>query len=220
MRFILIVLFLITSSIACSKELKLNCKFDNYNGINRAYTERVIKSWSPPIQNHVIKEDNTSYWNQIRIEGRVSVNNSKKVKFKYELKRKYITRWNFVYFKTTKKASIDMEFPGYVAPGPIWGICEEIKTHNQNSVKNSNTNDENLGNISDKLVCYRYGLYNGKYIKEAKRRNLNCKSKNKENINSSDKITNRTEKAEKKCKELGFTPATENYGDCVLKLID
>ena len=70
------------------------------------------------------------------------------------------------------------------------------------------------------MVCYRYGLYNRKYIKEAKRRNLNCKSKNKENINSSDKITNRTEKAEKKCKELGFTPATENYGNCVLKLID
>ena len=113
-----------------------------------------------------------------------------------------------------------MEFPGYVAPGPIWGICEETKTHNQNSVKNLNTNDENLENISDKLVCYRYGLYNGKYIKEAKRRNLNCKSKNEENINSSDKITNRTEKAEKKCKELGFTPATENYGNCVLKLMD
>ena len=80
--------------------------------------------------------------------------------------------------------------------------------------------DEYLENISDKLVCYRYGLYNGKYIKEAKRRNLNCKSKNEENINSSDKITNRTEKAEKKCKELGFIPATENYGNCVLKLMD
>ena len=43
---------------------------------------------------------------------------------------------------------------------------------------------------------------------------------NQEKINSSDKITNKTEKAENKCKELGFTPATENYGNCVLKLMD
>ena len=74
--------------------------------------------------------------------------------------------------------------------------------------------------MSDKLVCYRHGLYNGKYITEAKRRNLNCKPENEDKTNSSDKVTNKTEKAENKCKELGFTPATESYGNCVLKLMD
>ena len=220
MKYILIILFLVTSSIANTEELELNCKFDNYNGITRNYTEKVIKSWSPPIQNHVIKADNTSYWNQVRIEGRVIANDNKKVKFKYEKKGKYITRWNFVYFKTTKKAAIDMEFPGFIAPGTIWGNCKETKINNIKSIKNSNANDESLENISDKLVCYRHGLYNGKYITEAKRRNLNCKSENKGKINSSDKIINKTGKAEKKCKELGFTPATESYGNCVLKLMN
>ena len=220
MKYILIILFLVTSSIANTEELELNCKFDNYNGITRNYSERVIKSWSPTTQNHVIKADNTSYWNQVRIEGRVIANDNKKVKFKYEKKGKHITRWNFVYFKTTKKAAIDMEFPGYIAPGSIWGNCKETKINNKKSIKNSNANDESLENISDKLVCYRHGLYNGKYITEAKRRNLNCKSENKEKNNSSDKIINKTGKAEKKCKELGFTPATESYGNCVLKLMN
>ena len=220
MKYILIILFLVTSSIANTEELELNCKFDNYNGITRNYSDRVIKSWSPTTQNHVIKADNTSYWNQVRIEGRVIANDNKKVKFKYEKKGKYITRWNFVYFKTTKKAAIDMEFPGFIAPGTIWGNCKETKINNKKSIKNSNANDESLENISDKLVCYRHGLYNGKYITEAKRRNLNCKSENKEKINSSDKIINKTGKAEKKCKELGFTPATESYGNCVLKLMN
>ena len=220
MKYILIILFLVTSSIANTEELELNCKFDNYNGITRNYSEKVIKSWSPTFQNHVIKADNTSYWNQVRIEGRVTANDNKKVKFKYEKKGKYITRWRFVYFKTTKKAAIDMEFPGYIAPGTIWGNCKEIKINNKKSIKNSNANDESLENISDKLVCYRHGLYNGKYITEAKRRNLNCKSENKGKINSSDEIINKTGKAEKKCKELGFTPATESYGNCVLKLMN
>ena len=220
MKYILIILFLVTSSIANTEELELNCKFDNYNGITRNYSQRVIKSWSPTTQNHVIKADNTSYWNQVRIEGRVIANDNKKVKFKYEKKGKYITRWNFVYFKTTKKAAIDMEFPGFIAPGTIWGNCKETKINNKKSIKNSNANDESLENISDELVCYRHGLYNGKYITEAKRRNLNCKSENKGKINSSDKIINKTGKAEKKCKELGFTTATESYGNCVLKLMN
>ena len=220
MKYILIILFLVTSSIASTEELELNCEFDNYNAVTRNYTQRVIKSWSPPIQNHFIKADNTSYWNQVRIDGRVIVNDSKKVKFKYEFKNKNIVRWNFVYFKTTKKAAIDMEFPGYIAPGTIWGNCKETKSNKEETIKKSNSNDQSLENISDKLVCYRHGLYNGKYIKEAKRRNLNCKSENKEKINSSDKIINKTEKAENKCKELGFTPATESYGNCVLKLMD
>ena len=82
MKYILIILFLVTSSIANTEELELNCKFDNYNGITRNYSEGVIKSWSPTFQNHVIKADNTSYWNQVRIEGRVTANDNKKVKFK------------------------------------------------------------------------------------------------------------------------------------------
>ncbi len=185
MRYALIVLFFVTSSIANSEELELNCKFDNYNGINRTYSQKLIKSWAPQIQTHIINSDKTAFWNEVRIEGKVKLNDSKKVKFSYELKRKYITRWNILYFKTNKKATIDMEFPGYVAPGSIWGNCEETKTNIKKTLKNS---------ISD--------------------------GENKDKINSSDKISNKTEKAEKKCKELGFTPATENFGKCVLKLMD
>ncbi len=221
MRYIMIILFLFISSIAKSDELELNCKFDNYYAINRTYSQNLIKSWAPQIQTHIIKSDKTAYWNEVRIEGKVKVNDSKKVKFSYELKRKYITRWHLVYFKSTKKANIDMEFPGnYIQPGSIWGTCEESKRNNRKAVKNTDTNNESLENISDELVCYRFGLYNGKYIKEAKRRNLSCKSEYEEKTNSSDKITNKTEKAENKCKELGFTPATESYGNCVLKLMD
>ena len=221
MKYIIIILFLFTSSIASGEELELNCKFDNYNAITRDYTERVIKSWSPPIQNHIIKTDNTSYWHQWRIDGKIVRNDSNKIKFQYEKKNQQaIARWTFIFFKTTKKAAIDMDFPGYIAPGTIWGSCEETKNNYEKPAKNSNTNNDSLENISDKLVCYRYGLYNGKYITEAKRRNLNCKSKNEEKTKSSDKITNKTEKAENKCKELGFTPATESYGNCVLKLMD
>ena len=108
MRYIIIILFLFISSIANSDELELNCKFDNYYAINRTYSQNLIKSWAPQIQTHIIKSDKTAYWNEVRIEGKVKVNDSKKVKFSYELKRKYITRWHLVYFKSTKKANIDM----------------------------------------------------------------------------------------------------------------
>lgn len=185
MRIILVMLFLTTSSFANSEQLELNCKFYNYKGINRTYSQNLIKSWSPEIQTHIINTDKTAYWNEVRIEGKVKVNDSKKVKFMYELKRKYVTRWHIVYFKTTKKASIDMEFPGYIAPGSIWGTCEETKSNYKQSSNSSNSNDDN-----------------------------------KDKINSTEKTLNKTEKAEKKCKELGFTPATENFGNCVLKLMD
>jgi len=220
MRYILTILFLFTSAIASSEELQLNCKFDNYTGVHGEYSKSFMKSWSPQIQNHVIKTNTTSYWNQARIEGRVIVNDSRKVKLKYKYTGKYIVYYNFVYFKTTKKASISVIAPGYIDPGSVWGSCEEIKSNYKNSVSNSNVNDESLENISDKLVCYRHGLYNGKYITEATKRNLNCKPENEDKNNSSDKVTNKTEKAENKCKELGFTPATESYGNCVLKLMD
>jgi hypothetical protein len=68
LRYILTILFLFTSAIASSEELELNCKFDNYNGRHGEYSESFIKSWSPQIQNHVIKTNNTSHWNQVRIE--------------------------------------------------------------------------------------------------------------------------------------------------------
>jgi hypothetical protein len=32
----------------------------------------------------------------------------------------------------------------------------------------------NLGSLSSTMICYRHGLYDGRYIKEAKRRGLNC----------------------------------------------
>ena len=210
MRYIVTILFLFTSAIASSEELELNCKFDNYNGRHGEYSESLIKSWVPQIQKHVIKTNTTSYWNEARIEGRIFVNDSRKVKLKYKYTSKYIVYYNFVYFKTTKKASINVIFPGYIDGGSVWGTCEEIKNNYTNPVNNSNVNDESLENISDNLVCYRHGLYKGKYITEAKRRNLNCKPENE----------NKTEKAENKCKELGFSPATESYGNCVLKLMD
>lgn len=220
LRISLLIFFTIVSSLVHSEELELNCKFDNYNATNRAYTKRVIKSWAPELQKHLIKSDTTSYWNEARIEGKVEVNNSEKIKIKYILKTKYITHYTFLFFKTTKKATIYMDFPGYVPPGDIWGSCNERKINQKKSIQNSDLNDENLDNISDKLICYRYGLYNGKYIKEAQRRKLNCKSKDNEKTDTKNKINNKTREAEKKCKELGFTPATESYGSCVLKLID
>ena len=36
-------------------------------------------------------------------------------------------------------------------------------------------NYTDLGSLSSTLICYRHGLYDGRYIKEAKRRGLNCK---------------------------------------------
>ena len=97
------ILFLFTSAIASSEELELNCKFDNYNGRHGEYSESLIKSWVPQIQKHVIKTNTTSYWNEARIEGRIFVNDSRKVKLKYKYTSKYIVYYNFVYFKTTKK---------------------------------------------------------------------------------------------------------------------
>ena len=221
MRFFILISFLIITSIVHSDELELNCKFDKYNAINNAYSQRVIKSWAPETQSHVVNQDRTSFWSNWQLEGQVKVNDSKKVKIKYKLKtQKYITHYDFIFFKTTKKATIFIEFPGYIAPGSIWGSCTERKNIDKNTVKKTNENKENLENISDSMVCYRYGLYNGKYIKEAQRRNLNCESENKDKDNSSVKTINKTEPAENKCKELGFSPGTESFGNCVLKLMD
>ena len=83
----------------------------------------------------------------------------------------------------------------------------------------------NKAKVTDSLVCYRYGHYNGKYIKEAQLRNLNCNNQNKLKKKLSFKsnqnpISKKTIYAEEKCIELGFKKATEKFGDCVLKLLD
>ena len=63
------------------------------------------------------------------------------------------------------------------------------------------------------------------YVKEAKRRGLNCGvNENEENaINAAtfqNKISNKTKEAEDKCTEIGFQKGTEKYGDCVLKMLE
>ena len=216
-----LMFFLFLPSLVFGNQLKLECELKDYNGINRSYTPRIIKSWIPEKQTHVIDTD-SAFFKNLRVEGNVRTNNNKKIKifYNYQNSAKQWAKYDFIYFKTTKKVAVSLSFPGYQPIGDVWGTCKEIKINDNKSVKKSNSNNENQENISDKLVCYRYGLYNGKYIKEAQRRNLNCKSENKEKINSSDKTMKKTEKAENKCKELGFTPATENYGNCVLKLMD
>ena len=222
-RIIILTLFFLPS-FAYSEELKLECKLDNYNGINRSYEVNVIKSWVPVSQTHIINVDKTSRWNNRKIDGEVKKNNTKKIHIKYDYKNStgQWAKYDFLYFKTSKKVAIGLIFPGYQPLGDVWGNCLEIKLVNKKPTENLNSKKDSLENVSDKLVCYRHGLYNGTYIKEAKRRNLNCKSenKNKNKIINSDSISNKTEPAETKCKELGFKKGNENFGNCVLKLMD
>tara|TARA_E500000178_G_C16944495_1_gene718093 strand:- start:296 stop:742 length:447 start_codon:yes stop_codon:yes gene_type:complete len=106
--------------------------------------------------------------------------------------------------------------------------CVKEKRKKQNKVnkiqekKNSSLVSQNE-QISDFLVCYRYGNYNGKYIKEAKLRGLNCTNqeqlKQKSSVHNKNPINKFTYNAEQKCEELGFSKGTEKFGDCVLKLL-
>ena len=106
--------------------------------------------------------------------------------------------------------------------------CVKEKRKKQNKVnktqdKKNNSLVSKNEQISDFLVCYRYGSYNGKYIKEAKLRGLNCTNqeqlKQKSSVNDKNPINKFTYNAEQKCEELGFLKGTEKFGDCVLKLL-
>ncbi len=117
------------SSIAYSEELKLVCKFDNYNGSNRSYNNFIIKSWIPVQQIHKINLNDKAFWNDLEIFGKIKSNNKNKINIEYEYKnsRREWAKYNFVFFKITKKASINLLFPGYQSIGEIWGNCSEKK---------------------------------------------------------------------------------------------
>lgn len=186
MKTIIFLTFFLIPYFAYSEGLKLECTLKDYNAVNRSYSPSVIKSWVPENQTHIINVDKSSFWNNLGIDGVVKINNTKKINIKYEYKYKGSSgqwaKFDFLYFKTTKKVSIGLIFPGYQPVGDIWGSCIEIKS------------------VTKKLME---------------------KSENKNKIiNSVSTINNKTEPAEIKCKELGFKKGTENFGNCVLKLID
>ena len=85
---------------------------------------------------------------------------------------------------TVPEQTIDIP-PGYPDPYIVLGLyrpgSDEIpnptSTIDFDYIKISKMSDADfnkLDTLSNKMVCYRYGLYDGKYVKEAKRRGLNC----------------------------------------------
>ena len=67
--------------------------------------------------------------------------------------------------------------------------------------------------------------YDSKKEKEAKSKGLSCgiddpNYYSTKTINSSGDYNSSLSNAKKECEELGFTPKTEKFGDCVLKMMD
>lgn len=139
----------------------LECSFDNYK--NSFYRDSVAKSWIPTSQTHEINGDNIFY-EEKGIRGKILENSDTKIKWKYykdtrsstgQLSR---TKFNFIFFKTTKKASADVDFTGYRDIESVWGNCSyNINQENTNNklIDTSKTDQNKNKILKGKFVLVR-----------------------------------------------------------------
>jgi len=179
---IILLFFLFLPSLVFGNQLKLECELKNYNGINRSYTPNIIKSWIPEKQTHVIESDSAFFKNK-RVEGEVKTNNNKKIKifYNYQNSTGQWAKYDFIYFKTTKKVAINLTFPGYQPIGDVWGSCIEVNINNKTS--NTKTESEEIdgsGNNIDSSIWsnVRSSSSTDLYLNE-KNNSIKIKSSNK-----------------------------------------
>ena len=133
-----------------------------------------------------------------------------------------------------------MKPTGYSDIGPVWGFCNELT---------NNTEAKDIyGRASSTEVCNEVVVFfgsdtsatvaitddtgktlNQSWLDEAEKRwgkdfIQYCASKFnsslEEKSETPNSFTNAINDAKNVCEEIGFTPKTEKFGDCVLKLID
>ena len=112
------VFFILISLILSTKYTfadRLNCNFDDYSRVISGSTS-IVKSWVNTYQNHSITGDSIR-WNEKNVSGKITKNNNDKMQWKYETERKMVwgssketvrLTYYFVYFKKSKKASVDV----------------------------------------------------------------------------------------------------------------
>ena len=179
----------------------LNCAFDDYS---RTSTRTpVVKSWVNITQNHSITGDSIR-WDEKNLSGRITKNNNDKIQWKYETKRKMVwgsvrkdvrLTYKYVYFKKSKKVSVDVVFKSYKDIEGVWGKCTYNVAAASNIINKSNDNSssifssENISTMDNDSICAKAVSYSGKWetkqkyikhVQEAKRRGLSCGVKDDE----------------------------------------
>ena len=119
-RFFSLILIFLGINFKSSYSDTLICSFDDYSRVISASTS-IVKSWVNPYQNHSITGDSIR-WNETNLSGKITKNNNDKIQWKYETKRRMVwgsvgkdvrLTYKYVYFKKSKKASVDIDFKSY-----------------------------------------------------------------------------------------------------------
>jgi len=232
------LIFFIFPNIANANS-ELNCTFDKYATAQGA-SMKVIKSYIPEEQNHLIKDDKSSLYLDYGLEGRVTKDTSKKVEFRYEFVN---TNTNitirYVFFRTNNKTAVYMAPQGYLDIGPVWGTCQENKNASGDYIRYSDATEEQVCNevaiaLGEDGLSFNIQITNEDgtvknqgWIDEAKRRwgeDYGIKCQNVMRASQSPITTtsspSKIDKAKATCTDLGFTAGTEKHGECVLKVMD
>ena len=155
----LLILFIIflTFNLKSAYSNTLSCNFDDYDRTSTATSAKIAKSWIKPFQTHVITGQ-TVKWSGPGLSGKITTNNNEKIKWKYVTKRKMNwgsvqktvrLTYKYVYFKTTKKVSADVDFKSYKDIEGVWGKCNyTIASVTNNTNNNSSSTFESSSYIS------------------------------------------------------------------------
>tara|TARA_B110000503_G_C7061785_1_gene377001 strand:- start:78 stop:947 length:870 start_codon:yes stop_codon:yes gene_type:complete len=160
-RFFVLFIYLLLPFIFLFLNLKslyadrLECKFDDY--ANSTYRDSIAKSWIPPIQTHEIQGKDIIHHAYRSIKGTIVEDSDNKIKWRYyrdskdskgQLSR---TTFKFIFFKTTKKASAEIDFTGFRDIVSVWGTCDYI--HSNSKVVNEKKEDDQVAsNISSNQI--------------------------------------------------------------------
>lgn len=244
-NFVVSLAFVAFSTSSARGDVKLSCTFTKYN--NSGYEISQAKSWIPEEQNHIIQDDGVAKHALYGLKGTVRKDNEKKVEFQYEDEHKGLpVTWKYIYFRTTKKATVSVDFKNFKDISNVWGSCSESAVNGDDWINPQKANDKE---ICEKVFLIMPGfsaeitktspegtVVSDLWIEEAKRRWGVSYSKDKKSychriVVGTDKIqsepvsgesssSKKLESAKASCSELGFVLGTEKHGDCVLKLID
>ena len=190
-----------------SNNFTLNCKMTKYDIASLSdytpYGLSTVKSFIP--SNYILHFTQKGIrYAKYKID--VLKNTNNKIYFQYIAEDKshihdYLTfrPIKHIFFKKTKK--LNVSFWMFEDGIEIWGDCyKETINHVTNFKKNTNKEEK---------VLSQSKISSNKKIKTI--------SNSNKKIN---KFTNKTIEAEDKCTEIGFKKGTEEYGKCVLKLLE
>ena len=196
------------------------CNMNDYSQTN-PYTETFVKQFIPTNFNISIFDDYIiadSEFVPEGVRGEIIERTDKKIKLSFSqtdthYRPETVVTLFFTNFRITAYTTFD---GGYIPTGPAWGACSlgspPLALDNPQSFS---------ANITEPASTINFSMTEEEFYKqdaEEKQQSENISST--EASNDTSNLKEQVQFAKKTCEDIGFTPKTEEFGNCVLRFLD